>query len=58
MDLLVGYMLVMGAAVARKRLVAPESRTAHACMVAMSMLTVLRSGALASAYFVVGVGQC
>jgi hypothetical protein len=53
--LLVGRMLVMGPAVVRKLLVAPESRMAHARMAAMSILAVLRSAAEASAYFGVRV---
>jgi hypothetical protein len=58
MGLLMGHMLVMGAAVARKLRVAPESRMAHACVAAMSILTVHRSAAEASAYFGAGVRQC
>jgi hypothetical protein len=58
MGLLVGCMLVTGAAVMRKQLVAPESRMAYARMTAMLILTVCRSAAEASAYFGVGVRGC
>jgi hypothetical protein len=58
MGLLVGRMLVMGAAVVRKWLVAPESRMTHARMASMSILTVCNSAAEASAYFGVGFGRC
>jgi hypothetical protein len=58
MGLLVGRMLVRGAAVVRKWLVAPESRMAHAHMASMSILTVRSSAAEANAYFGMGVGKC
>jgi hypothetical protein len=58
MGLLVGCMLVMGAAVMRKFLVAPESRMAHARMTSIMILTVCSSAAEASSYFGVGVRQC
>ncbi len=45
MDLLASCMLVMGAPVVRKLLVAPESKIAHLLMVSMLMLTVQRSAA-------------
>ena len=47
----------MWAPVVRKLLVAPESKMAQLLMVSMSMLTVRRSVAVASAYGWVGVGQ-
>jgi hypothetical protein len=56
MILLAGCTLVMGAPVVRKLLVAPESKITHLLMVSMSMLTVQRSAAVASAYWV-GIGQ-
>ncbi len=40
MGLLASCVLVMGAPVVRKLLVAPESKMAHVLMVSMSMLTV------------------
>jgi hypothetical protein len=47
-------MLVTGAPMVRKLLVAPESeyKMAHLLMVSMSMLTVQRSAVVASAYWV------
>ena len=50
-------MLVTWALVVRKLLVAPESKMAQLLMVSMSMLTVRRSVAVASAYGWVGVGR-
>jgi hypothetical protein len=52
MGLLARCTLVMGAPVVRKLLVVPESKIAHLLMVSMSMLTVQRSAAVASAYWV------
>ena len=52
-----GTMLVAGASVARKWLVAPELRMAHCLMVAASVVIVLRRTEVASAYLWVGVGQ-
>jgi hypothetical protein len=49
-------MLVTGAPVVRKLLVAPESKMANLLMVSMSMLTVQRSAAAAWAYWM-GVGR-
>jgi hypothetical protein len=51
-----GWMLVMWAPVVRKLLVAPESKMAQLLMVSMSMLTLRRSRAAASAYGWVRVG--
>ncbi len=56
MGLLASCILVMGAPVVRKLLIVPESKMAHLLMVYMSMLTVQRSAATASAYWV-GIGQ-
>ncbi len=52
-----GWTLVMWAPVVRKLLVALESKMAQLLMVSMSMLTVRRSVAAASAYGWVGVGR-
>ena len=52
-----GTMLVAGASVVRKWLVAPELRMAHRLMVATSVIIVLRRTEAASAYLWVGVGQ-
>ena len=52
-----GWMLVTWAPVVRKLLVAPESKMAQLLMVSMSMLTVQRSMAAASAYGWVEVGR-
>ena len=52
-----GTMLVAGASVVRKWLVAPESRMAHRLMVAASVVIVLRRMEAVSAYLWVGVGQ-
>ncbi len=54
--LLASCTLVTGAPVVRKLLVAPESKIAYLLMVSMSMLTVQRSAAAASAYWV-GIGH-
>jgi hypothetical protein len=56
MGLLASCTLVTGAPVVRKLLVAPEFKIAHLLMVSMSMLTVQKSAAAASAYWV-GIGQ-
>ncbi len=53
----VGTMLVAGAYVVRKWLVAPESRMTHCLMVAALVVIVLRRTEAASAYLWVGVGQ-
>ena len=45
-----GTMLVVGASVVRKLLVAPESRMAHRLMVAASVVIILRRMEAASAY--------
>jgi hypothetical protein len=58
MGLSVGRMLVMETAVMRKWLATPKSRMAHSLTAAMLIMTVLRSTAIASAYFGMGVGQC
>ncbi len=50
-----GWMLVKWTPVVRKLLVVPESKMAQLLMVSMSMLTVRRSVAAASAYGWVGV---
>ncbi len=52
-----GTMLVAGASVVRKWLVAPESRMAHRLMVAVSVVVVLRRTEATSAYLWVGVKQ-
>jgi hypothetical protein len=49
-------MLVTGAPVVRKLFVAPESKMDYLLMVSMSLLTVQRSAAVASAYWV-GIRQ-
>ncbi len=56
MGLLASCTLVMGAPVVRKLLVALESKIVHLLMVSMLMLTVQRSAAAASAYWV-GIGR-
>jgi hypothetical protein len=55
-NLLASCTLVTRAPVVRKLLIAPELKVAHLLMVSMSMLTVQRSAAAASAYWV-GIGQ-
>jgi len=52
-----GWMLVTWAPVVRKMLLAPESKMAQLLMVSMSMLTMRRSMAVASAYGWVEVGR-
>jgi hypothetical protein len=56
MGLLASCTLVTGAPLVRKILVAPESKISHLLMVSISMLTVQRSVAAASAHWV-GIGQ-
>ncbi len=56
MGLLASCTLVMGAPVVRNFLIVPESKITHLLMVSMLMLTVQRSAAAASAYWV-GIGQ-
>jgi hypothetical protein len=55
MGLFASCTLLTGAPVMRKLLVVPESKIDHLLMVSMSMLTVQRSAAGASAYWV-GIG--
>ena len=50
-------MLVAGASVVRKWLVAPESRMAHHLMAVASFVIVLRRTEVVSAYLWVGGGQ-
>jgi hypothetical protein len=52
-----GTMLVAGASVVRKWLVAPESRMAHRLMVAASVVIVLRRMEATSTLLWVGAGQ-
>ncbi len=56
-DTMARTMLVAGASVVRKWLVAPESRMAHRLMVAALSLIVLSRMKAVSAYLWVGVGQ-
>jgi hypothetical protein len=57
MGLMERWMLLMGALVVRKLLIAPESKMAQLLMESMSMLTIRRRLAAARAYGWVGFGQ-
>jgi hypothetical protein len=57
MGMAVGKMLVAGAEVVRKWLVAPESRMAHHLIMSASVVIVLRSNEAARAYLQEGVKQ-
>jgi hypothetical protein len=57
MGMAVGSMLIAGAEVVRKQLVAPELRMAHRLIVLASVVIVLRSNEAARAYLREGVKQ-